>query len=172
MQVPGGARDAVFDFLPGPEIDVAGAAFGPVFHYIGAAPENLAMPVAAKHGSGGDIDRGQIHADGAHQECGRCFVAASQQHAAIGGVGAQQFLGLHGEEVAVHHGGGLLKSFAESNCGHLHRETAGLPNAALHVVGPLPEMAVARIDVAPGVDDGDDGLAGIISLDTTHRGGP
>ena len=105
------------------------------------------------------------------KSAGRGFVAAAHQHAAIGGIGAQQFLGLHRQQVAVHHGGGLLKSFAESDCGHLDGKAASLPNAPLHVFGALAKMAVAGIDVAPGVDDGDDGLAGIIGLHATHRGG-
>ena len=130
------------------------------------------MPVTAQHWPCGNIDRGYIHADGAHQECGRRFVAASQQHAAIGGIGTEQFFCLHGQQIPVHHGGGFLKCFTKADCGHLYRKTASLPNAALDVVGPLTEVAVTWIDVAPGIDDGDDRLAGIVSLDTTHRGGP
>src|SRR6266571_4980463 len=72
------------------------------------------------------------------------------------------------QQVPIHHRGGLLKCFAERERRHLHRETAGLPHAALYIVRAFPQMAVARIDVAPGVKDCDHGLPRIISLRTTH----
>ena len=46
---------------------------------------------------------GQVHRNGTHDGRGRRLVAAAHQHGAINGMLAQQFLGLHGEEVAVEH---------------------------------------------------------------------
>jgi len=114
---------------------------------------------------------GKIRADRAHKQCRGGFVASSQQHATVRGIGAQQLFGLHGQEIAIHHRGWLLKCFAEGHGGHLHREAAGLPHAALYIFRALAQMAVAGIDVAPGVDDGDDRLAGIIGLHAAHGSG-
>src|SRR5579862_1359710 len=149
----GGACDAAFNFGPGFEVDVSGAAFGPVFSNIRAAAENFTAPVAAEHRTGGNVNRGNVHADGTHEQGGSGFVAAAQEDAAVGGIRAKKFLGFHGEEIAVHHRGGFLKCFAEREGGHFHGKTAGLPDAALNVFGALAEMAVAGIDVAPSVDD-------------------
>src|SRR5262249_33984910 len=41
----------------------------------------------------------------------------------------------------------------------LHREAARLPDAALDLLGPLTQMHVARIQLRPGVEDGDHRLA-------------
>jgi len=41
---------------------------------------------------------------------------------------------------------------------HLDRKAARLPDAALYLLGAHAEVGVARIDVAPGIDDSDDGL--------------
>ena len=95
----------------------------------------------------------------AHEQRGRGLVAAAHQHAAVDGIGAQQLLGLHREEVAVQHRGRLHESLRQRHRRHLDRETAGLPDAALDFLGARAEMAVARIDVAPGVEHGDDRLA-------------
>ena len=54
---------------------------------------------------------------------------------------------------------------------HLHRKTAGLPDAALDLLDPLLEVRVAGIDVAPGVEDGDDRLAGVVAAVKAHLRG-
>ena len=41
----------------------------------------------------------------------------------------------------------------------LERQAAGLPDAALHVLGQLAEVGVARGQLGPGVADADDRLA-------------
>jgi hypothetical protein len=46
-----------------------------------------------------------------------------------------------------------------------------LPHSLFDVVRALAKMAVARIDVAPGVDNRDDRLARVIRLRTTHGSG-
>src|ERR1700738_5366716 len=52
------------------------------------------------------------------------------------------------------------------------REAPALPHPPLHIFRTLSQMAVARIDVAPRVDDGDDRLARIVSLHAAHGRGP
>ena len=96
------------------------------------------------------------------------LVAAAHEHRAVGGIGAKQFLGLHGEEVAIEHRRRLLERLGEAHRRHLDRKAAGLPDAALHLLGALAEMAMAGIDVAPGVDDGDDRLAAIVLASEAH----
>src|SRR3954466_10840147 len=46
-----------------------------------------------------------------------------------------------------------------------------LPDAPLDLLNPLLEMGVARVDVAPGIDDRDHRLAGIVGAVIAQRGG-
>jgi len=101
--------------------------------------------------------------------CG--LVAAAHQHAAVSRVGAQQLLGLHGEEVAVHHRGRLLERLGERDRRHLDREAAGLVDAALDLLRARAEVGMARVDVAPGVDDRDHGLARVVGAVVAHLRG-
>ena len=52
--------------------------------------------------------------------------------------------------------------------GHLDREAARLPHAALDVLGALAEVAVAGADVAPGVEDRDHRLARVVGALVAH----
>ena len=79
---------------------------------------------------------------------------------AVGGIGAQRFLRLHRQQVAIEHRARLHERFAERQHRDLHREPARLPDAALDLLGAHPEVRVAGIGVAPGVQDRDDRLAG------------
>ena len=90
---------------------------------------------------------------------GRRLVAAAHQHRAVDRIGAQQLLGLHRQQVAVEHRRRLLERLRQRHRRHLDREPAGLPDAALDLLDALLEMRVARVDVAPGVDDRDHRLA-------------
>ena len=101
----GRARDACLHVVPLLSGDVAGLLFGPVFPHVGARAENLAAKVAAHHRPRGHKIDGQIHADPTHDRSRRGLVAAAHQHCAIHRVLPQKLLGLHGEEVAVEHGG-------------------------------------------------------------------
>ncbi len=169
MASASGASDSAFDFRPSFQIDISGATLRPIFCDVRTAAENFTAPITAKHRAGGNVNRRQIHADGAHQKCGRRFVATAHQNATVGRIGAQELLGFHREEIAVHHGGGFLKCFAERERGHLDWKTASLPDAALDIFGSFTQMAVAGIDVAPGVDNRDDGLSSVVGLDAAHR---
>ena len=72
---------------------------------------------------------------------------------------AQQFLGLHRQHVAVEHRRGLDESLRQRERRQFDRKSAGLQYAALDVLGARPQMHVAGIDLAPGIDDADDRLA-------------
>ena len=91
---------------------------------------------------------------------GHGLVAAAEQDGAVDRVRAQRFLGLHRQQVAIEHRARLHERLAERQHRDLHREPAGLPDAALDLLGAQPEVRVARVRVAPGVEDRDDRLAG------------
>ena len=71
---------------------------------------------------------------------------------------ADELLHRHRQEVAVEHRRRLHIGLCQRHGGQLDREAARLPDAALDLLRPSPQMCVARIDVAPGIDDRDDGL--------------
>ncbi len=102
---------------------------------------------------------GSPGARGAHDQPGRGLVAAAHQHRAVGRVGAQRLLHLDGEQVAVHHRGRLAVGLRQRGDAELHREPAGLPHAPLDLFRALPQVHVARVQLGPGVQDGDDRLA-------------
>ena len=93
---------------------------------------------------------------------GRRLVAAAHQHGAVRRIRAQQLLGLHRQQVAIEHRRRLLERLGQRDRRHLDRKSARLPDAALHFLGALAEMRVARVDVAPRVDDRDHRLAEVI----------
>ena len=119
----------------------------------------MAAPVAAQHRPGRHVDRRQPHADRAHDQAGRGLVAAAHQHRAVDRMAAQELLALHGEEVAVHHGRRLDDRLGKRHRRQFDGKAAGLIDAALHVLGARAQVAVAGVDVAPGVDDADHRLA-------------
>ncbi len=59
-------------------------------------------------------------------------------------------------EIAEEHRGRAQARLAERHHRELERQPAGFPDAALHVLGQLPEVAVARRQLRPGVADADD----------------
>ena len=90
---------------------------------------------------------------------GHGLVAAAEQHHAVHGVGADDLLRLHRQQVAVEHRRRLHVRLAHGEDGHLQREAARLPDAALHLLRAQAEVGVAGVRVAPGVEDADDGAA-------------
>ena len=138
------------------------------FHVSDPEPSVWSRQWPLQHRPRGQVDRRQIHAGRAHDERGRGLVATAHQHRAVDGVGAQQLLGLHGEEIAVQHRGRLLHGLGERHGRHLQRETARLPHAALHLLGALPEMRMAVVDVRPGIDDRDHRLARVVGAVVAH----
>ena len=153
------AGDAALDLVPFLVGDVAGALLGPVFPDVRAGAEVLAVPVAAQHRAGRNVDRRDAHADRAHDQAGRGLVAAAHQHRAVDRMAAQQLLGLHRQHVAIEHGRRLDEGLRQRHRRQFDREAAGLQHAALDVLGARAQMRVAGIDLAPGVDDADDRLA-------------
>ena len=73
---------------------------------------------------------------------------------------AQKLFRLHRQEVAIEHGGWLHERLGERHGRQLDRKAARLQHAALDVLGARPKMRVARVDLAPGVDDADHRPAG------------
>ncbi len=164
----GRPRDAVLDLAPLRVGDVAGALLGPELPDVRAAAQLLVAPVPGKHRPGRHEDRRQVHADRAHQHRRRGLVAAAHQHRAIDRIRAQQLLGLHRQQVAVEHRRRLLENFGERDGRHFQRKPARLQHATLHFLRALPEMRMARVDVAPRVDDRDDRLALVIGARIAH----
>ena len=57
---------------------------------------------------------------------------------------------------------GLTNGSASDIAGSSIGEAAGLPDAAFDVLGAVAQMAVAGVDLAPGVEDADHRFAGPI----------
>ena len=146
------STQSLSDILPG-------APLVPVFPGVRPRAQRLALPVAAQHRSGRQIDRGQIHAGGAEQEPRRGLVAAAHQHHAVDGMAAQELLGVHRQHVAVEHGGRLQERFRQRQRRQFQRKAAGHQHAALDVVDAALEVHVAGLRVRPGVEDRDHGAA-------------
>src|SRR5579884_4272170 len=136
-----------------------GALFGPVFPHVRAGAEIFAAPVAAQHGTCRNIDRGNSHADRAHDQAGCGLVTAAHQHRAVDGMTAQELLGLHRQQIAVEHRRRLDEDLAQRQGRQFDRKTTGLQHATFDVFRSGAQMAVTGIEIAPGIDDADDGLA-------------
>src|SRR5690606_28094877 len=63
------------------------------------------------------------------------------------------------QEIAIKHRGRLDEVFGERGRRQFERETTRLKDTALHILDSRLEVSVARIDVRPGVDDGNDRAA-------------
>src|ERR1700704_2667170 len=107
------AMDIMVAALPVALADVAGAQLRPVFPRVRARTQRVLAPVTLEHRAGRHVDRRQVHAGCAHHQGGRGLIAAAHQHRAIGGIGAQQLLAFHRQEITVHHGGRLLHRLRE-----------------------------------------------------------
>jgi len=71
----------------------------------------------------------------------------------------QDFLGLHRQEIAVEHRRRLHEILAERKHGNFHRHPSRLEHAALHIFREDLEVQMARVDLRPRVQNGDDWLA-------------
>ncbi len=134
-------------------------------------PRNWPRQSPRSIGPAGMKIAGRFIDDRAHDQRRRGLVAAAHQHAAVDRIGAQQLLGLHRQQVAVEHRRRLLERLGQRDRRHLDREAAGLPDAALDLLGALLEVRVAGVDVAPGVDDRDHRLAGVVAAVIAHLRG-
>ena len=149
-----------FERVPLGLADDPGALFVPEAPHVRSAAQCLAVPVTCEHRAGRHVDDGPVRACGAHQErrCG--LVAAAHEHGTVEWVRAEYLLGVHREQVSVQHGRRLLECLREGGHRHLDRIPTGLPDAALYCLGALAQVHVAGVDVAPGIENPDDGLVG------------
>ncbi len=157
-----GARDAVLHPVPRAVVQCAGATLGPELPHVASAGQGFPLVVAAQHRAGGNEDRRQVHRRGAHDEAGHCLVAAAEQDDAVDRVGAKKLLCLHREQIAIEHRARLHQRLAQRYHRHFDREPTSLPHAALDLVCAQAQVRVAGIEVAPRVQDADDGLAGVV----------
>ena len=153
----GGPRDALLELPPDARVETARLALRPILPHVRAAAEPLGPVATGEHGARGQEDRGQVGRDRAHEEPRDRLVAAPHEHGAVHRMAPQHLLGLEREQVAVEHRRRLHEHLGECEHRDLHRKPARLPDAALHLLHPLREVRVALRQVAPGVEDGDDG---------------
>ena len=118
-------------------------------------PTSSSRQLAVQHRAAGHADRRQVDARRAHQLRRRRLVAAAQEHDAVERVGAQRLLDVHRHEVAPEHRRRLHHRLAERHRRELERQAAGLPDAALDVLGDDPQVRVAGRELAPRVADAD-----------------
>src|SRR5262249_6858286 len=64
------------------------------------------------------------------------------------------------QKIAIEHGRRLYERLRQRHRGQLDWKAAGLQHAALDVLRPRPQVRVTGVDLAPGIDDADDGSAG------------
>ncbi len=155
----GRSGDAAFQVGQLAVPDQAGPVVVPELPHVGAAAHRLAPVATAQHRPGRDVDRGQPRARGTHDERGRGLVTAAHEHRAVGRVGAQRLLHFDGQQVPVHHRGRLAVRLRQGGHAELHREAARLPHPPLDLLGAFPQVHVARVQLGPGVENGDDRLA-------------
>ena len=166
---PGGAGGALADAppcrlvqLPGAIVSVRLPGTGP------GAQRGVPAVVPVQHGSRRHEHRRHVHGRRPHQQPRRGLVAPAQQHRAVDRVGAEDLLRLQRQQVAVDQRAGPDERLADTERWHHHGEAAGLPHAALHLLHPLREMGVARVEVGPGGQDADDRLVPEILRDEAH----
>ena len=63
---------------------------------------------------------------------------------------------------------GFMYVSSNETTGSSTGESARLPNSAFHLFGSGSEMGVARVQLAPGIQDGDDRFADIIFVRIPH----
>ncbi len=141
------------------------------FHTSEPLPNGWSRQLPLSIGPAGMKMVGQVHADRTHEHRGRRLVAAAHEHRPIGRIRAQQLLGLQRQQIAIEHRRRLLEYLGECDGRHLQRKSPRLQHAALDLFSALAEMLVARVDVAPGVDDRDDRLAEIVGARIAHLRG-
>jgi hypothetical protein len=78
-----------------------------------------------QHRAGGNEDRRHVHRGGGHHQAGAGLVAAAEQDDAVDRMGADRFLRLHRQQVAIEHAGRPQEALADA----LHRDDGGNPPA-------------------------------------------
>ena len=158
----GGACQSGTESVPFGITQVSSALLVPESPHVGATSQCLATPVTTQHRAGWHEDDGPVGACRSHQQrrCG--LVATAHQDRPVERVGAEYLLGLHRQEVPVQHRCRLLEGLRERGHGKLERITARLPDTALYRLGTFSQVHMTGIDVAPGVEDPDHRLAGML----------
>ena len=137
---------------------VARPVFGPGSAAVRTRAQHLVLEASADHRTRRHADGGNPRAGRAHELRGQGLVAAAEQHHAVHGLALDHLLGVHREEVPEEHGRGVQVHLAQGDGGEFQRQAARLPDAALHGLGDLPQMAMAGVEFAPGLGDADDGF--------------
>ena len=130
---------------------------GPETPAVGAGAHPLAAVTASHHGTGRQHDRREIDAGSRHHLGGQRFVAAADDHHRVHGLCADHLLCIHRHEVPEKHRGGVTERLAEGDGGKDHGQGAGEHYAAFDALDESRHIAVAGIEIAEGVGDGDDG---------------
>src|SRR5262245_66678480 len=77
---------------------------------------------------------------------------------------AQKLLGLHRQKIAIEHCRRLHEGLGQGHRRQFDRKSAGLHHATFDVFGAIAKVRMAEIDVAPGIDDADHGLAAEVGI--------
>ena len=128
--------------------------------HVGRRAEPPAEVAAGEHRATGQHDRRQVDRRRAHHHRRRGLVATGEQHDAVDRVGPDRLLDVHRHQVAQQHRRRLDLRLAERRDRELERHAARFPDAALDVLGQLPEVLVARGELGRRVADADHRLAG------------
>ena len=122
----------------------------------GASPDIAAVVLAVKHRPTRDHNGWHVAACRAHQQCGRCFIAAGEQHDRINRVPPDRLFDIHAGQITGQHGGRSEVRLAIGKDRKLHGIAAGFKHALFHMLGDLAEMCVAGGQLRPGVANADD----------------
>ena len=109
-----------------------------------------------EHRTGWKENTRDIGAQSAHEHRRNRLIAPPHQNRSIDGVAPQDLFGLHRQQVAIEHGGGFHKHFAQAHDRDFHWKSSGLEHPAFDLLNPLAEMRVAGIHLAPGIEHTDD----------------
>ena len=151
----GRAGDSLFDLPEGAVIKAARLSLGPIFPDVGPTAEPHVAVAAGEHRTGGQEDAGEIGRNRPEQKPRHRLVAATHQHGTIDGVRPQHLLRFKSQQIAIEHRRRLHKHFRQAEHRNLNRKPTRLPDAALHFLGPLAEVGMALVEIAPGVEDRD-----------------
>ena len=155
----GGGRQLLLDVVDGRALQLTAAVSGPEAATVGTGADALALVAAGEHGTGGEHNGGDVRAGGAHQQGRQGLVAAAHEHHGVQRLGAQHGLDVERHQVAQEHAGGAEEDLAQGDHRELQRQPAGLPHAALDRLRQFAQATMTVVQLAPGVEDADDGLA-------------
>ena len=127
----------------------------------GAGAGALAIVPAVQHRSARKHDGRQVDRRGRHQAGGRGLVAAGGQDHAIQRIAEQDFDQSEIGKVAIERRGRALAGLLDRVHREFHRDAAGVADSFPNPVRQFEMMAVAGRQVAAGLRDADNRLAGL-----------